>query len=412
MLTQTDALALLVENADFGVIGLDARLLIAVWNPWMAARTGVAPEAAQGRPLQKVFPHLPDTSLQVIESVLQTGQTRVLSPSLHEPWGLFPADLRQYVRLQPVRDGRKEIRGLLVIIQDMTGPLEFEEEVERLNHEMTRLLNEIKESNAKLLATTRRLEEVNADMEAFVYSVSHDLRAPLRAIQGFAGVLMESRADQLDSLTLDYLGRMDSAARRMDTLIQDLLSYSRVGRAEMNLMPVYLDSLIAEVLQQMEMDIGVRRAIVDVQGPLPVVMGHYPVLVQVLTNLIGNAVKFVPADVVPRVLIRGEAATEGEAPYPRVRLWIEDNGIGIAPEYQERIFHVFERLHGADQYPGTGVGLAIVRKGIARMGGCAGVESVPGQGSRFWIELSAADRTSEERNRLPPEPPMPASRWG
>ena len=118
--------------------------------------------------------------------------------------------------------------------------------------------------------------------------------------------------------------------------------------------------------------------------PLPTVLGHGTTLAQVFANLVGNAVKFVPAGRVPEVVIR--AQPNGD----RVRVWVEDNGIGIAPEHHERIFRVFERLHRAEDYPGTGIGLAIVRKGVERMGGAVGLESALGSGSKFWIELPRA----------------------
>jgi signal transduction histidine kinase len=123
---------------------------------------------------------------------------------------------------------------------------------------------------------------------------------------------------------------------------------------------------------------------VNLPGSLPRIKGHPTTLVQVVANLLGNAVKFVPPGMTPRVRVWAEERGE------RMRLWVEDNGIGIAPEHQERIFRVFERLHRRESYPGTGIGLAIVRKGMERMGGGCGVESAPGQGSRFWVDLPRA----------------------
>jgi signal transduction histidine kinase len=122
-----------------------------------------------------------------------------------------------------------------------------------------------------------------------------------------------------------------------------------------------------------------------VEDPLPVVLGHPATLSQVLTNLLGNALKFVPADRTPALRVRAENDNG------RIRVWVEDNGMGIAAEHQERIFRVFERLHSGDDYPGTGIGLAIVRKAVERMGGAVGVESTPGQGSRFWVELQRVE---------------------
>ena len=152
-------------------------------------------------------------------------------------------------------------------------------------------------------------------------------------------------------------------------------------RAELRLAAVPLGPLTRTVLADLEESLRVRQATVRVDDPLPMVLGHPATLSQVLTNLLGNAVKFVPVERAPALRVRAETDNG------RVRVWVEDNGIGIAAEHQDRIFRVFERLHGEQEYPGTGIGLAIVRKAVERMGGRVGVESAPGQGSRFWVEL-------------------------
>jgi signal transduction histidine kinase len=175
----------------------------------------------------------------------------------------------------------------------------------------------------------------------------------------------------------------------MDTLIMDILAYSRLSREEMPLQPASLDVVVHLVLGRMAREIAERRALVTVPSPLPVIVGHASMLEQVLTNLLSNAVKFSRPGIDPVVLIRAEPCGE------RVRVWIEDNGIGIAPEYQDRVFGLFQRLNPVESFPGTGVGLAIVRRAMEKMGGSSGVESTPGQGSKFWIELPMAAKTPE-----------------
>lgn len=228
---------------------------------------------------------------------------------------------------------------------------------------------------------TADLEATNQELETFSYSVSHDLRAPLRAMQGFAQALEEDYGTKLGSTGLDYVQRIVAAARRMDTLIQDLLAYSQLSRADMQRKPVSLVAAVKDALAQLNSEIKQSGAQIMVAPSLSAVMGHAPTLTQVISNLLGNAIKFVPSGTKPSVRVWTEER-DG-----RVRLWIEDNGIGISPEHQARIFRVFERLHGVETYPGTGIGLAIVRKGAQRMGGEVGVESTPGKGSRFWVEL-------------------------
>ncbi|HEX7896544.1 MAG TPA: ATP-binding protein [Planctomycetota bacterium] len=237
------------------------------------------------------------------------------------------------------------------------------------------------------VARRRRVEEElrasNRELEAFSYSVSHDLRGPLRAITGFSDVLLKDYADAIaDEEGRDFLRRIAAGARQMDTLIQDLLSFSRLGRERILISPVD----VALVVNDAVTGLNGTPAQVDRDGPFPSAMGHRTLLGQVFSNLLSNAVKFVAPDTLPKVRIRSEVHGE------RVRVWVEDNGIGIAPEFHERIFRVFERLHPAGGYPGTGIGLAIVRRAMERMGGKCGVDSAPGKGSRFWIELPRAKK--------------------
>lgn len=253
--------------------------------------------------------------------------------------------------------------------------------------ERARLYDEVQrhavELEQRVAERTAKLQETNQELESFAYSVSHDLRAPLRAMHGFSQALLEDYGDALGDEGCEYAQRVVSAAQRMDGLIQDLLAYSRLSRTEITLTPISLDTVMDEVLNQLAATIQDKEAQVQIERPLPEVLGHHTTVVQVVANLVSNAVKFVPPGVHPLVRVSAQELDQ------RVRLWIQDNGIGIAPEHQERIFRVFERLHGVETYPGTGIGLAIVRKGAERMKGCVGVESALGSGSRFWVEFQA-----------------------
>lgn len=226
-----------------------------------------------------------------------------------------------------------------------------------------------------------RTQEISAEMDAFTYSVSHDLRAPLRAIRGFSQAVTEDYGSRLDEAGRDYLVRMAHAADHAEQLIQDLLQYSRLGRAALTLEPVRLDAAVRQALEGLAFEIQAAGASVDVRKPLPQVLAHPPTLQQILACLLSNALKFVAPGVKPRIEVWAASGGRG------VRLWVRDNGIGIASAHFQRIFKVFERLHGAETYPGTGMGLAIVAKGAARMGGTAGIDSMLGKGSKFWIEL-------------------------
>jgi PAS domain S-box-containing protein len=343
------------------------------WIYWYNKRwldyTGSTPEAMAGWGWREV--HHPDHVDRVVERIRACF-------AAGEPWeDTFPLRGRDggyrwfLSRAVPIRDEGGHVLRWFGTNTDVTERIEAEEEVRRLNRNLEALVE----------ARTRRLNEVNAELQAFAYSVSHDLRAPLRAMQGFSHALVEDYAERLDELGRDYVGRIAAGAKQMDALIQDLLAYSRLSREEIAPAPVRLEEAVDAALRQVAAVLRDRGAEVEVVRPLPVVRGHAPILTQVIANLVANAAKFVAAGVTPRIRL----CTEARGRY--IRLWVEDNGIGIAPEHRARIFEVFQRLHGMAEYPGTGIGLAIVKKGIERLGGTVGVESTPGEGSRFWIEL-------------------------
>jgi len=285
--------------------------------------------------------------------------------------------------------------------RDVRVSLNRDDEIGRLGNDFNQMLNSIVSHEKAINLAHEELEkhknhleelvkERTAELEAFTYSVSHDLRAPLRAMEGFSQALLEDYADRLDPVGQDYARRIVGAAQHMDILIQDLLAYSRLSHVEMALRPVELEGVVQKTLSLLTTEIQEKSAQVTVERPLPRVVGHQATLVRVVGNVLSNGVRFVAPDVQPQVRVWAETIATTRPPDPpttSVRLWVEDNGIGIAPEHHELIFRIFERLHGVETYPGTGVGLAIVRKGVERMGGRVGVESEPGVGSRFWVEL-------------------------
>lgn len=230
---------------------------------------------------------------------------------------------------------------------------------------------------------TAALEELVKTLRAFTYTVAHDLRAPIRTIHRYSELLL---ADGLQGATesRDYLKEIGRAAHGMDDLIQALLAYSRLTRSEIRTTTVDLGSVVRQVLGHLDYELRERQAIVRIEGTLPPVSGDETMISQILMNLLTNAAKFVAPGVTPHITVR--AAPAGD----RVKLVIEDNGIGIDPAFHEKAFEVFERLGAGERYAGTGIGLAIVRRAAELMGGRAGVDSALGKGSRFWIELPAA----------------------
>jgi PAS domain S-box-containing protein len=258
-------------------------------------------------------------------------------------------------------------RLIYIFARDITTRKEHEAAIEQLN--------------GQLEHRVQQLTEANAELEAFNYTISHDLRSPLRSMQGFAQALAEDCSAELGDTGKSYTRRIMTSSQYMDTLLQDLLKYSRLSRIEMDRAELDLEAVLNEVIESLNREIRDKNAVMEVRAPLLPVWGNLSALKQVIANLLTNALKFVPADRVPHIRVHTESVGEN------VRIWVEDNGIGIAPEHQEKIFGLFERLHNNASYPGTGVGLAIVRKAVERMNGRVGLLSKPGEGSRFWLEL-------------------------
>ena len=277
-------------------------------------------------------------------------------------------------------------------IRDITARRKIDDARRAAKEERVRHTVEL-ESIVSLRTAELRLS--NAQLETFVYSIAHDLRAPLRAMQGFSQLLVAEHTETLNQQGRDYANFINTAAQTMDHLLADLLEFSHISQQKIELVPVALETAVENALAGCETEIRDSKARVENIPPWPAVLAHAATLRQVLVNLISNAVKFV-ASGPPTVRLRAEKRPDGI-----VRLWVEDNGIGIPVEFQERIFNVFQRLH-TTECAGTGIGLAIVQKGMERMGGTVGVVSAPGKGSKFWIELPqapAASNFSQPRKR-------------
>jgi PAS domain S-box-containing protein len=233
---------------------------------------------------------------------------------------------------------------------------------------------------------TASLRKAIEQMEEFSYSVSHDLRSPVRAMRGYAEAILADYGPRLDEEGRELLGRIQRNGLRMDRLIQDLLTYSRLARREIKIEPVSLDRLVREIIPHYP-EMSPDAATIDIVGVLPEVLAHEPSLMQAVSNLFSNAVKFVAPGTRPHIRVSAEFVNH------RARLWIRDNGIGIPPEYQHRLFGLFERMHTDQQFEGTGIGLAIVRKAVERMNGSVGVVSDGASGSRFWIDLPVPEKS-------------------
>ncbi len=229
---------------------------------------------------------------------------------------------------------------------------------------------------------TRSLEEMTEQMNAFCYSVAHDLRSPLRTQIGFAQVLLEEYGETLGPEGRKYAGLVLQAAERQSNIVTDLMAHINVSRADMPLQPVSLPEAIAQARADLALETQQKDAVIDASAIEKACVAANPSSLHlVILNLLTNACKFVPDGSKPQVRL-WTSQQDGF-----VRLWVQDNGIGIDPKDCSKLFGMFQRLHRQDRYPGTGMGLAIVKKAVERMGGRVGAESEPGKGSRFWVDL-------------------------
>ena len=350
--------------------------------------------------------------------------------------------------------GRQTARAIRYAIErkQVEDALMHTEEALRASERQLREWNS--ELERRVAERTASLEETISDLEDFSHSITHDLRAPLRAIRSFAQILGDECLACGRPQAQDHIHRITSAAARMDKLIQDVLQYSRLARSELRLAPVNVQELLRGIIESYPA-FQPPQVEIQIEGPLPLLQGNEAALTQCFSNLLGNAIKFVAPGTRPQVRVwadrMGDPKAEARNPkegrstksehgpeasaagadqlpvtnpqppsthdasritpqvppssaplaprpstLPSVRLWFADNGVGIPKDAQERIFKMFQRLDKS--YDGTGVGLTVVRKAVEKMGGKVGLESEPGRGSRFWLELKAANESKPSGN--------------
>ena len=263
-------------------------------------------------------------------------------------------------------------------IRDITERKQVEQALSNAKNEIDRHAVHLEH---EVTERTSQLRESIGELEGFSYSVSHDMRAPLRAMQSYSQYLLDEYSSKLDEKGVGYLHQIMRSAVRLDRLIQDVLSYTRILRSPLPMEPVDLDRLVRDIIETYPNGQPIKPEI-QIKGKLPKVVGNEALLTQCVSNLLGNGAKFVSPGTTPHLEISAETMQDAS-----IRVWFKDNGIGIAPENHERIFRLFERIHPSTQYEGTGIGLTIVRKATERMGAQVGFESELGKGSNFWIQL-------------------------
>jgi len=255
-------------------------------------------------------------------------------------------------------------------------------EVEQLNITMGELLRDLRSTNKRLHTTAGELHELNAELEMYASSVSHDLRAPLRSIRGFGDILVRRFGEQLNEQGRHYLSNIIESSKRMDELIEDLLRFARLGRRGV----VFVNLPLAQIIDVARQNLGTRLNEVDLVVPrqLPTLRADKSLLAEIITNLLDNAIKYVAPGVRPKVAISIRSSEFGEI------VEIRDNGIGIPDEHLDKVFDVFQRLHPAEAYPGTGIGLTIVKKAVRLLEGRVWLESKVNEGTSVYLELQRA----------------------
>jgi PAS domain S-box-containing protein len=434
----TTRTAPIIERSPLPIVEVQGNThVVSYVNPAFCQLLGKSQEDLLGHTFGQIVP-MGEECLPVLDQVYKTGQAatraqRVETESHPADWlyAIWPTlddharPVGVIIQLSKITTFQRDSRAIneALLISGLRQH-ELTAEAEKLNGQLAREINERKFAEAGLQAANRqlagqadelerlvrerteKLRETVADLEGFSYSVAHEMRSPLRGMQGFARILLDEHAGALDGVARGHLAQIASSAARMDLLIQDVLNYTRVMRSEALVVPVDLDKLVRGLIAT-HPNWQPPKADIRIEGTLPRVSGHEGFLAQGVSNILHNAVKFVAPGVIPRVRIRAESgplpsaenpgiagpatvAGEPARDQPVVRVWFEDNGIGIARTDRHRVFQMFERINPASQFEGTGIGLTIARKAIQRLGGQIGFTSEPGPGTRFWIDLKPA----------------------
>ncbi|PWU13985.1 MAG: hypothetical protein C5B50_18125 [Verrucomicrobia bacterium] len=368
-------LAAIVQHSGDAIFTKDLNGFIQTWNASAERLFGYNAEEIVGKHITTLFP--PDRLKEEdhILGLLRAGQTveRFETVRVAKNGRQIPVS----VTISPLKDSDGRIIGASKVVHDITE----KKAAESAMNEVNRLLATRAEELEKMVQErTASLRTMVGELQHVSYAITHDMRAPLRAMSSFASFIMEDLQGMGEAAakSIEHCRRIITAATRLDRLIQDSLNYTRAILQEAPLQPVDLSRLVPALIEGYP-NLQPDRADIKIENHLPVVLGEESLLTQCFSNLLGNAVKFVPPGTRPKVSIASHSFDS------IARITIQDNGIGISAAAQPRLFRMFQRITA--DYDGTGVGLAIVRKVVERMGGKVGVESEPGKGSRFWVEL-------------------------
>lgn len=360
-------IAAIVESSDDAIISKNLQGVVVSWNRGAERLYGYTASEMIGQPISLLIPADRSTEEPEILRRLERGEVIDHYETVRVAKDGHRVEVS--VTISPIKDETGKVIGASKIARDITERKRIEEELRRANQELEK---RVAERTAELRAT-------NEELESFSYSVSHDLRTPIRSIQGFSELLQEEFQAALGETGNIYLERIIAAAQRMDALTRDILAFARSGRVTVGEHPIDMGRLVAEVVGELEPQTRNRRIEWTID-PLPPAMGDEALLKQVWANLLSNAVKYTRPRETARIGVTGR--DDGKA----IAFEVSDNGIGFEPVYADRLFHIFERLQ-PEQFEGTGVGLAHVRRIVERHGGCVEAEGRPGEGAVFRFVL-------------------------
>lgn len=364
--------ARIIDEIHDAVITTDKNLNVTTWNRGAERLFGYSAAEIVGRPLTGLYPpeDTPHVQERIIMPLWNNGQYEVETRMRRKNGAVFYVHLS----LSVLHDKAGAPRGFVAYSMDITARKQAEALAER---------------------RTAELEAVNRELEAFSYSVSHDLRAPLRSIDGFSQALLEDCGDRLDANGRSHLARVRNAAQRMGLLIDDLLRLARVSRADMHRTRVDITGLAREVMAAIDKDRRIKPEDVTIQPGL-IAHGNPALLHIVLVNLLDNAYKYTSKTHCPRIEV-GAKTEDG-----RTVFYVRDNGAGFDMNYVDQLFRTFQRLHRNDEFPGTGIGLATVKRIVHRHGGEVWAEGKPGAGATFYFTLSELNSVDAEPGAAAP----------